>query len=104
MSLPVAHAEGKVVIAGDSLPDSNAVLHYTDAQGNRGAGYPWNPNGSVADIAGICDETGRVFALMPHPERFIRGIQHPQWTRRGTAQRGDGFRIFENAVQWARDL
>ena len=104
MSLPVAHAEGKVVIAVDSLSDSSAVLYYTDAQGNRGAGYPWNPNGSAADIAGVCDDTGRVFALMPHPERFIRGTQHPQWTRREPAERGDGFRIFENAVQWASDL
>ena len=104
MSLPVAHAEGKVVITDSSLPDSDAVLYYTDAQGNREAGYPWNPNGSVADIAGVCDGTGRVFALMPHPERFIRGTQHPQWTRRRHAQRGDGFRIFENAVQWARGI
>ena len=101
MFLPVAHAEGKVVVTDDGLPQANTVLFYTDEQGNRDAGYPHNPNGSVADIAGICDSTGRVFALMPHPERFIRGIQHPQWTRRGATEHGDGFRVFQNAVQWA---
>jgi len=101
--LPVAHAEGKVVAAGD-VPPSNVVLYYADEHGNRGAGYPYNPNGSVADIAGMCDDTGRVFALMPHPERFIRGTQHPQWTRRGGGERGDGLRIFENAVRWAEGL
>jgi len=102
MFLPIAHAEGKLVVGGDSLPDSNAVLFYTDAQHNRDAGYPYNPNGSVDDIAGICDDTGRVFALMPHPERFIRSQQHPQWTRRKNAEHGDGFRIFQNAVQWVQ--
>ena len=101
MFLPVAHAEGKVVVTDDGLPDANTVLFYTDEQGNRDSGYPHNPNGSVEDIAGICDQTGRVFALMPHPERFIRGIQHPQWTRRGATEHGDGFRVFQNAVSWA---
>ena len=101
--LPVAHAEGKVV-AADDVPSKNVVLRYTDEQGNLGAGYPCNPNGSVADIAGMCDDTGRVFALMPHPERFIRGTQHPRWTRHGAAEQGDGLRIFQNAVKWAAGL
>ena len=96
----MAHAEGKFVATGD-LPDANAVLFYTDGQGSRGAGYPHNPNGSVGDLAGICDDTGRVFALMPHPERFIRATQHPQWTRLPARDRGDGLRVFQNAVQWA---
>ena len=103
MYLPVAHAEGKVVAAGD-VPAKNIVLRYTDEQGNQGAGYPHNPNGSVADIAGMCDDTGRVFGLMPHPERFIRGTQHPQWTRRKIGEQGDGLRIFQNAVEWAESL
>ncbi len=101
MALPVAHAEGKVIIGGDALPEGNTVLFYTDEQGNRGAGFPHNPNGSDLDIAGVCDDTGRVFALMPHPERFIRRTQHPQWTRRSGSDTGDGFRIFQNAVDWA---
>lgn len=103
MYLPVAHAEGKVVAAGD-VPDRNVVLHYTDERGNQGVGYPYNPNGSQADIAGMCDDTGRVFALMPHPERFIRRTQHPQWTRREIQEQGDGLRIFQNAVEWSVHL
>ena len=101
MYLPVAHAEGKLVAAGN-VPGKNIVLRYTDEQGNQGAGYPHNPNGSQADIAGMCDDTGRVFALMPHPERFIRRTQHPQWTRREIREQGDGLRIFQNAVEWAK--
>jgi len=104
MYLPVAHGEGKVVADPAVLPEINAVLYYTDAQGNTDAGYPDNPNGSMGNIAGICDDTGRVFALMPHPERHIRGTQHPQWTRLGAREHGDGFPIFLNAVKWAKGL
>jgi len=60
--------------------------------------------GLVKDIAGLCDATGHVFALMPHPERYIRGIQHPRWTREGARQDGDGFQIFVNAVKWVQSL
>jgi len=55
----------------------------------------------VNNIAGICDATGRIFALMPHPERFIRWTQHPRWTREPRRDYGDGFQIFLNAVEWA---
>ena len=102
--LPVAHGEGKVVIDPQVSPQLNVVLHYTDEQGNRGAGYPHNPNGSEGDIAGICDSSGRIFGLMPHPERHIRGTQHPQWTRHGAKKYGDGFQVFLNAVKWAESL
>ena len=102
--LPVAHAEGKLVADSSILPDLNIVLYYTDEHGNRDAGYPYNPNGSAANIAGICDTSGRVFALMPHPERYIRGTQHPQWTRQGAKEHGDGLQIFLNAVEWAEKL
>jgi len=104
MYLPVAHGEGKVVAEPDVLSRLNAVLYYTDEQGNRGAGYPHNPNGSLFNIAGICDSSGRVFALMPHPERHIRGTQHPRWASQGAKQYGDGFPIFLNAVDWAKKL
>jgi phosphoribosylformylglycinamidine synthase len=104
MYLPVAHAEGKVVADPEVLPQLNTVLYYTDEKGDNKAGYPYNPNGSVWNIAGICDSTGRVFALMPHPERHLRGTQHPQWTRQGAKQYGDGFQIFLNAVNWAKSL
>jgi len=104
MYLPVAHGEGKVVADPEVLPQLNVVLYYTDEQGNSKAGYPYNPNGSVENIAGICDSSGRIFALMPHPERHIRGTQHPQWTRQGAKEYGDGFQIFLNAVRWAENL
>ncbi len=102
--LPVANGEGKVVTSGEALADSNIVLRYTDEQGNPNAGYPHNPSGSVSDIAGICDSSGRIFALMPHPERHLRGTQHPRWTREGAREHGDGFQIFLNAVKWAKKL
>ena len=104
MYLPVAHGGGKVVADPGVLPGLNVALYYTDEQGNSKAGYPYNPNGSVENIAGICDASGRVFALMPHPERHIRGTQHPQWTRQGAKEHGDGFQVFLNAVNWARGL
>ncbi|MFC1940579.1 phosphoribosylformylglycinamidine synthase I [Chloroflexota bacterium] len=102
--LPVANGEGKVVTVGDGIPDLNIALYYADEHGNTAAGYPHNPSGSERNIAGVCDSTGRVFALMPHPERHVRGTQHPQWTRRGAREYGDGFRIFLNAVEWAKSL
>ena len=104
MELPVAHGEGKVIADPKFLPELNAVLYYTDDNGNNKAGYPYNPNGSLANIAGICDPSGRIFGLMPHPERHIRGTQHPQWTRRRTKKYGDGFQIFVNAINWAQGL
>jgi phosphoribosylformylglycinamidine synthase I len=104
MYLPVAHGEGKVVTTPKALRRLNAVLYYTDEAGNTDAGYPDNPNGSMANIAGICDASGRVFALMPHPERHLRGTPHPQWTRLGAKKNGDGFKIFQNAVKWAKTL
>ncbi len=104
MYLPVAHGEGKLIVLPDVLSDLNTVLNYTDEQGNTDAGYPYNPNGSAGDIAGICDASGHIFGLMPHPERHIRGSQHPQWTRLGAKKYGDGFQIFRNAVEWANNL
>ncbi len=104
MYLPVANAEGKVVADPEILPQLKVALYYTDEHGNTSVGYPYNPNGSVGNIAGICDASGRVFASMPHPERHIRGSQHPQWTRLGAKEHGDGFHIFRNAVEWAKNL
>ncbi len=104
MFLPVAHGEGKLVTDAGTLSDSNIVLTYSNAEGSDSVKYPDNPNGSERNIAGICDLSGRVFALMPHPERYIRGTQHPQWTRSGHRKYGDGFKVFRNAVKWADSL
>jgi phosphoribosylformylglycinamidine synthase I len=104
MYLPVAHGEGKVVAEPGAADGLNIVLHYADEAGNTEAGYPHNPNGSVRNIAGICDASGRIFALMPHPERFIRWTQHPRWTRETPRNYGDGLQIFLNAVRWVRSI
>jgi phosphoribosylformylglycinamidine synthase I len=104
MYLPVAHGEGKVVIEPGAIEELNLALYYADETGDIRAGYPHNPNGSVNNIAGICDATGRIFALMPHPERFIYWTQHPRWTTEPRRDYGDGFRIFLNAVEWAKSI
>lgn len=104
MYLPVAHAEGKVVANTEVLTDINIVLQYCDEEGNTDVGYPCNPNGSLLNIAGICDESGRIFALMPHPERHVVGTQHPRWTGERLRGYGDGLQVFINAVNWAKKI
>jgi len=105
--LPVAHGEGKFIPDGDEtlrkLQDNGQVVfRYVDEAGNSDE-YPSNPNGSVDNIAGICDPTGRIFGLMPHPERHIQFTQHPRWTRMDTqVKEGDGLQIFRNAVEYAK--
>lgn len=104
MQLPIAHGEGNFVTRQDWIlkgleQAGQLVLRYVDAAGNPGP-FPINPNGSTADVAGVCDATGRVLGLMPHPERHIQPTQHPQWTRLGLASEGDGLRLFKNAVQY----
>ncbi len=102
--LPVANGEGKVIAEPETLPKLNAAVHYCNLSGTGPAGYPENPSGSMVDIAGLSDSTGRIFALMPHPERHIRPEQHPGWTRGQAGATGDGLRIFTNAVDWVRHL
>ena len=102
--LPVAHAEGRVVASPELLERLNVVLQYSDEAGNTAAGYPHNPNGSMLNIAGICDDSGRIFALMPHPERHVLGTQHPRWTREGLKLHGDGLHVFVNAINWVRAI
>jgi phosphoribosylformylglycinamidine synthase len=107
--MPVEHAEGKVVTADDTvMRDIEArrliALRYVDDSG-RFDTYPANPNGSVGGIAGLCDETGRIFGLMPHPDRHLDPTQHPLWTRRvpNADGRPDGLSVFDNAVEhWTR--
>ncbi len=106
LTMPVAHAEGKFVPADDrllrSLDSGNQIVfRYVGPDGGP-ARYPWNPNGSVADVAGICDPTGRIFGLMPHPERHFDPTQHPRWTREGLRPEGDGVAIFRNAVEYVK--
>ncbi|MCU0705678.1 MAG: phosphoribosylformylglycinamidine synthase I [Fimbriiglobus sp.] len=105
MFVPMAHGEGNFVARKEWIlkglgQAGQVVLRYTDPNGNTGAGYPHTPNGSQDDIAGICDATGRVLGLMPHPERHILPTQHPRWTREGLKQEGDGMQLFRNAVEY----
>ncbi len=104
MYLPVRHGEGKFVAKTPEIlkrlkTGNHVVFRYVDKEGNL-AGYPHNPNGSVDNIAGICDETGRVFGMMPHPEAFQHRTNHPAWTREELPEEGAGVAIFRNAVEY----
>jgi len=105
IDLPVRHGEGRFIpatkeILNEITRNDLHVLQYIDDKGGLGK-YPWNPNGSVMNIAGICDRSGQVFGLMPHPEGFQVRENHPQWTRLEGLSEGAGMRIFKNAVEFA---
>ena len=107
MDLPVRHGEGRFITGTSGLlSELNArglvALRYAAPSGGE-PGYPENPNGSEGHVAGICDPTGRVFGLMPHPEAFIHAQNHPDWSAR-TLTGGEGLRIFENGVRAASQL
>ncbi len=103
---PVAHAEGKVTFpAGREeeyverlVENDQIVFRYVDEEGNY-AGYPWNPNGSYYNIAGICNVTYNVFGLMPHPERAFFGYQCGM-----SSEYGDGYYVFESIVEYLQKL
>ena len=111
---PVAHGEGRLALPDEATrralwEDGLVAVTYVPMDGGAangdcaangdGAGYPANPNGSVDDIAGICNIAGNVFGLMPHPEDHVYPQQHPRWTR---GERGGlGIRLFENGVRAA---
>jgi len=104
--LPARHGEGKFVSREEKIRErlisqNRIVAQYMDDKGNL-AGYPWNPNGSELNIAGICDETGRIFGLMPHPEAFLFPQNHPRWTRE-KIQEGEGLKIFKNAINFVKN-
>ena len=129
LDVPIAHGEGKLVVRDPATLDrwqqnGQFALTYTltrsasealeskhDGEGNPSLArrvsvatealpYPINPNGSMANLAGLGDPSGRVLGLMPHPERFLFATQHPHWTRLGLRGEGAGLRIFRNAVEY----
>lgn len=104
--LPVRHGEGKFVAKNPQVLEklkrgNHIVFQYVDTEG-KSAGYPHNPNGSVNNIAAICDKTGRVFGMMPHPEAFQHRTNHPGWTREELPEEGAGIAIFRNAVEYVK--
>src|SRR6266566_6162918 len=118
IELPVAHGEGQFVLADPALlsvlqENGQIPLVYTMNAGQISPSsatssfstlqpYPDNPNGSMGNVAGVCNAQGNVFGLMPHPERYIHALQHPQ--RRGTQGYGDGLLIFQNAYEYVKKL
>ncbi len=106
--MPIAHGEGRVVFASEAdfraatVEGHGALTYGPPPAGTTSAGLPDNPNGSQGDIAGLCDETGRVLGLMPHPERFVTWTQHPCWTSQPARPEGDGLAIFRKAVGYFR--
>jgi phosphoribosylformylglycinamidine synthase subunit PurQ / glutaminase len=106
--LPVRHGEGKIVgrlpeLSIALLEAHQAPVRYALEDGNEPTmTYPFNPNGSEQAIAGLCDPTGRVFGLMPHPECFLHRTNHPRWTREELPDEGEGLAIFKNAAEFLR--
>ncbi|OIP50544.1 MAG: phosphoribosylformylglycinamidine synthase [Deltaproteobacteria bacterium CG_4_10_14_3_um_filter_60_8] len=105
---PVRHGEGKFVAQDQAIMTRLGqakliALRYVDpATGAPTETYPHNPNGSPAGVAGICDPTGRLFGLMPHPEAFLHRTNHPRWTREELPEEGQGVQLFRNAVDFIR--
>ncbi len=128
LDVPIAHGEGKLVVRDPATLDrwqqnGQCALTYMpparrasegldgNGEGNHSLArrasvetellpFPINPNGSMANLAGLSDPSGRVLGLMPHPERFLFATQHPHWTRLGLRGEGAGMRLFRNAVEY----
>lgn len=105
INLPVRHGEGKFLPSDENmlreLAEKNLITaQYCDEQG-RLAGYPFNPNGSIGNIAGICDPSGRVYGMMPHPEAFIEITNSPLWAS-GQIKEAQGLRIFKNGIEFLK--
>lgn len=108
MDLPIRHGEGRFLYADDTvrkkmLDNHQIVMQYSDPITHKPTQvFPYNPNGATDAVAGICDPTGRIFGLMPHPEVFHSIYNHPHWSgrRSGTGEDGAGLQIFRNAVSY----
>jgi len=105
LPVPVAHAEGRFVVREAGVlarlcANRQIALRYVDPGGGP-AVYPHNPNGSLDDVAGLCDPSGRVLGLMPHPERNVSPWQHPRWTRGQPRAAGEGLAFFQRLVACA---
>lgn len=106
---PVRHGEGKLVARNEAVlsrirKDQLVALRYADLRtGEPTLQYPDNPNGSPDAIAGICDPSGRLFGLMPHPEAFLHRTNHPRWTREELPEEGQGVALLRNGIDFIRN-
>lgn len=106
--LPVQHSEGRFVVAGKAVLkkltcNRQLVFQYVDKDGKVTDSYPDNPNGSNAAIAGICDTSGQILGMMPHPEHFVENWQHPNWRRNGEEKKSCfGLEIYKAAVEFCK--
>ncbi len=108
IEMPVAHGEGQFVCSGaiaNLQANGQVPLVYTAPNGNSTGPvpYPANPNGSLGNIAGVCNARGNVLGLMPHPERFVTMLQHPL-KRNSVSGQADGLLIFKNAYEYAQQF
>jgi phosphoribosylformylglycinamidine synthase len=111
LSLPVRHGEGKFMVKDEGVlkrlhTRSQVVMQYSiDDYREWTNAYPLNPNGSVDGIAGICDESGRLLGMMPHPEAYLHYTNHPQWSRtHPQGEEGMGVTIFRNAAHYVKKM
>jgi len=108
MSVQVAHAEGKFYTDAETLREvesrGQVVFRYAGEDSSPTLLYPANPNGSLHAIAGICDTTGRIMGMMPHPERCVSRTQHPNWRRMAGGIETKCQAIFLNAVKYAQQM
>lgn len=106
--LPVRHGEGKFIARDGRIlerlhKEGLVALQYSDGpNGEATLEYPANPNGSTGGIAGICNGTGRIFGMMPHPEAYHHRTNHPRWTRETLPEEGMGISLFRNAATFLR--
>jgi len=108
LQIPVAHGEGRLTFGEkdwemlERLEDNKQIVfRYCRPDGKDAGGeFPWNPNGSLSDIAGICNPEGNVLGMMPHPERVMEKIQNADWTRTGAQGPGDGRMFFESIAAY----
>ena len=103
LMIPSAHAEGKLLSMDpkfvDKLEENDQIVFRYVAPEGQETKYPWNPNGSPSDIAGICNPAGNVLGMMPHPERVLTRFTHPDWTRGYESEEGDGLAVFRSVMK-----
>jgi phosphoribosylformylglycinamidine synthase len=107
IDLPVRHGEGRLLsapaILGQISAGGLAPVRYVDHRGRVAEHFPDNPNGSSLAIAGLCDPSGRIFGLMPHPDAFLYRENHPEWRHcRGPVRESTGIEIFRSGVEYCR--